>query len=444
MLPFENLSNDPAQEYFSDGLTEEMITQISRLSPGRLGVIARTSSMLFKRSGKSACEIGRELAVDYLLEGSVRGDGDRIRITAQLIEARTEVHLWSDTYDRRLEETLILQSEVAARIAHSLAMELVPDRREALRRVSPQRNEAYQAYLKGRYHWNRTDDDGLKSAMTFYEEAITLDPEFAAAHASLARAYVSVAYNSREPRKALEAARDAALRAIDLDPGTSNAHLALAEFRRALEWNWPPAEATYRKAIALSLSCEAVRRAFAAFLASLSRFSEARAEADRACDLDPLCLTVSTGAAWVRYAAGEYDEAIDRCRHTLDMDPAFMPARRLLGAAYLAAGQPQQAVAELEATTGADTGPLSLAWLTHAKAAAGMRDEALDLMAKLEELATRSYVPPYHLALAHTGLDNRDSAFALLARASAERHPVLTNLAVEPRFEPLHRDPGLS
>jgi TolB-like protein/Tfp pilus assembly protein PilF len=441
VLPFANLSNDPSQDYFSDGLTEEMITQISRLSPGRLGVIARTSSMLFKRSAKSASEIGRELAVDYLLEGSVRFDGDRIRITSQLIEARTETHLWAETYDRRMEETLGLQSEVALRIAHSLAMELVPDQREALDRVGPRRTEAYQAYLKGRYHWNRPGDDGLKSALTYYERAIELDPQFAAAYAALARAQVSVAYFSKEPaRGPLEAARAAALKAIDLDPGLSDAHVALGEVRKSLEWNWRLAEATYRKAIALSPSCESAHRALGIFLAGLSRFQEGKAEADRACDLDPLCLTVNTGAAWVRYVAGEFEETIDRCQYTLDMDPGFAPARRLLGAAHLGAGRPDRAVAELQAGAGPDATPPTLAWLAHAMAAAGRHDEATALVAKLDELARNSYVPAYHLAIAYAGLGNRDRVFALLAKASADREPMLINVAVEPRFEPLRGD----
>jgi TolB-like protein/Tfp pilus assembly protein PilF len=441
VLPFANLSGDPAQEYFSDGLTEEMITQISRLCPARLGVIARTSSMLFKRSGKGANEIGRELGVDYLLEGSVRREGDRVRITAQLIETRTEVHLWAETYDRRLEEALILQSEVAERIARSLTMELVPDQYEALGRVSHRRSEAYQAYLKGRYHWNREADQGLQSALSQYEKAIALDPGFAAAHAAMARARVSMANYSRQPGRAvLELARDSALRSLDLDPGISDAHVALAEVRRALEWDWPLAEASYRRAVALSPSCEAAHRAFGVFLAALSRFPEAKAEADRATDLDPLCLTVNTSAAWVRYAAGEFEETIDRCRHTLDMDPAFVPARRLLGAALLSAGIPEQGVAELAAAAGPDGGPLSLTWLAHAKAIAGLRDEAAAIVEKLERLARQSYVPPYHMALAQVGLGNRDEAFAQLERASLDRDPALMNVAVEPRFEPLRRD----
>src|SRR5688572_8304074 len=443
VLPFTNLSSDPAQEYFSDGLTEEMITQIGRLCPGRLGVIARTSSMLFKRSTKSASEIGRELSADYLLEGSVRGDGDRIRITAQLIETRTEVHLWAETYDRSLGETLNLQTDVAAHIARSLAMELVPDQVDVLGRSTPRRTEAYQAYLKGRYHWNRGSLDSVRSAISYYERALELDSGFAAAHSAMARARISLANHAREPaRTFLEQARVSALRSIEIDPGISDAHLALAEIRRTLEWNWRTAEDEYRTAIALSPSCESAHRFYGQFLAAMSRFGEAKVEADRACDVDPFCLVVTTSAAWVRYAAGEFTTAIDRSRHVLDMDGSYMPARRLLGIALLGAGRQDEAMVELAAAAGhGGDDPISLTWLAHAKALAGAREEASAIVAKLEAELRTVYVPGYHLALAHTGLGNRDAAFALLEKACAEREPALINLNVEPRFEPLRRDP---
>jgi TolB-like protein/Tfp pilus assembly protein PilF len=443
VLPFTNLSADPTQEYFSDGLTEEMITQIGRLCPGRLGVIARTSSMLFKRSAKSASEIGRELSADYLLEGSVRGEGDRIRITAQLIETRSEVHLWAETYDRSLGETLNMQTDVAAHIARSLAMELVPDQVDVLGRATPRRTEAYQAYLKGRYHWNRGSLEGVRMAISYYERALDLDPGFAAAHSAIARARISLANNSRQPgRSFLEQAKVSALRSIEIDPGISDAHLALAEIRRTLEWNWRNAEDEYRTAIALSPSCESAHRFYGQFLAALSRFGEAKVEADRACDFDPFCLVVTTNAAWVRYAAGEFDGAVDRSRYVLDMDSGYMPARRLLGAALLGAGMPDEAVVELTAAAGHGDGDLiSLAWLAHAKALAGERDEAGAILAKLEAEAGSAYVPGYHLALAHTGLGNRDAAFALLSKACADREPSVINLKIEPRFDPLRRDP---
>jgi TolB-like protein/Tfp pilus assembly protein PilF len=442
VLPFANMSNDPAQEYFSDGLTEEMITQIGRLCPGRLGVLARSSSMLFKRSTKSASEIGRQLGVDYLLEGSVRREGDRVRIAAQLIEASSEVHLWAETYDRRVEESLLLQSDVAARIAGSLAMELVPERREALERVSPRQTAAYQAYLKGRFHWNRTGDEGLKPALIFYQRALDLDPDFASAHAAMARAEIALADFSREPgRAALARARAAALRAIELDPGIGEAHVAMAEVYKGLDWNWDQAEAAYRTAIALSPSCEVAHRSYAVFLAAMGRCDEARREADRAAWLDPMCLAVNTSAAWVRYAAGEFDEAIDRCRHALEMESGYSLARRLLGAAYVAAGRHREGIAELEKVSGDDcVRSVSLAWLAQAKAVSGRSDEASDLLAHLAGLHTDCYVPAYHMALAYAALGRTDAAFASLSRAFDDRDPAVVQLGVEPRFAPLRNE----
>jgi tetratricopeptide (TPR) repeat protein len=333
-----------------------------------------------------------------------------------------------------------MQSEVAARIAHSLAMELVPDHREALGRVGLRRNEAYQAYLKGRYHWNRTGDEGLESALSYYERALEIDPQFAAAYGAFARAKLSVAYYYREAaRRPLEAARAAALRAIELDPGNSDAHVALAEVRRLLEWNWALAEDAYRTAIGFSPSCETAHRILGVFLAGLSRFSDAKAHADRACDLDPLCLTVNTSSGWVRYLAGEFDETVDRCQHTLDMDPGFAPARRLLGAAYLALGRTEQGIAELESAAGPEPTPLASAWLAHGLAITGRLEEARAIVNKLTS-ATKTYVPPYHLALAHAGLGDRDAAFAALVKAASERDPAFTTLGVDPRFELLRRD----
>ena len=453
VLPFANLSNDPTQDYFSDGLTEEMITQLGRLFPSRLAVIARTSSMRFKHSTKSASEIGRELAVDYLLEGSVRSEGNRVRITAQLVESRTETHLWAETYDRRLEESLLLQSDVAARIARSLAMELVPDHHETLARVSPRQTEAYQAYLKGRFHWNRTGDAGLLSALTYYERALELDPGFAAAYAAMARGQVAMADFSREPgRNAFVRARAAALRCLELDPGVADGHVALAEVHKALDWNWAAAEATYRDAIALSPSCDTAHSYYARFLAAMSRHEEARQEIDRAASLDPMCLAVGTTSAWVRYVAGDFEEAIQRLRNTLEMDDSYIFARRLLGAAYMAAGMSREGIAELERAcrpASRDDEPdgracrgtaVSMAWLSHAKATAGQRTEAVRLIERLGDLRTECYVPSYHMALAHVGLGDKAAAFAALSRARDERDPALVYVAVEPRFAPLRTD----
>jgi len=379
VLPFSNLSLEPAQEYFSDGLTEEMIAQLGRLHPRRLGVIARSSSMLFKRAGKAVDGIGRELNVNYVLEGSVRREADRVRITAQLIEARGQTHLWADSYERPYEDTLAIQSEVASQIARALALELLPGETQTLERSGAPKSEAYHVYLKGRFHWNRPGDDGLEKAIEYYEQALALDPHFAEAHAALARAKVNRSESSDKPaRVVLEEARRSALRALELDGQISEAHLALAEVRKRVDWDWAEAERTYRKALALNPSNEAAHRSYGVFLAAMGRHGEAIAETERAVELDPLCLTVNSSAAWARYAARQYDRVITWCRYTLEMEPQFVPARRLLAAAYVQTGCVQEAINELEeAIRTAGPEPLLLAWLAHAQAVDGRRAASL-------------------------------------------------------------------
>jgi len=442
VLPFSNLSIEPAQEYFSDGLTEEMIAQLGRLHPRRLGVIARSSSMLFKRAGKAIDEIGRELNVNYVLEGSVRREADRVRITAQLIEARGQTHLWADSYERSYEDTLAIQSEVASQIARALALELLPGETQTLERPGTPRSEAYHAYLKGRFHWNRPGDDGLEKAIEYYEQAIALDPHFAEAHAALARAKVNWSESSHEPaRVVLEEARRSALRALELDGQISEAHLALAEVRKRVDWDWAEAERTYRTALALNPSNEAAHRSYGVFLAAMGRHGEAIAETERAVDLDPLCLTVNSSAAWARYAARQYDRVITWCRYTLEMEPQFVPARRLLAAAYVQTGCVQEAINELEeAVRTAGPEPLLLAWLAHAQAVDGRRADSLSWLGTLGELAECRYVSAYQTALVHVGLGDFDNAFVWLEKACAERASGVVNIGIEPRLDPIRAD----
>jgi TolB-like protein/Tfp pilus assembly protein PilF len=438
VLPFDNLG-EPSQEYFADGLTEELIAQLGGVCRGRVGVIARWSSMVFKGSERRAREIGEALRADYLLEGSVRREGERVRITARLVDTSDETHLWSETYDRHLTDCLAVQTEVTARIARSLAAELDAGQRP---RPAAPNSAAYQAYLKGRYYWNKPGDEGLDSAIAFYEEAIGKAPALAAAHAALAQALVSQAEHYRRlPRQALQAARATAVRAIDIDRSQYEAHLALADVRRMLEWDWTAAEVDYLQAIALNPSYERAHRAYAVMLGTVGRHAEAVRESERACELDPLCLVVGTSAAWVRYAAGDYDASIEHSRNTVDMDPEFLPARRLLGAACLQAGRPGEALAELELAAALRADPIALAWLAHAKALQGARRDALSLVARARALDAEQYVSGYHLAIAHAGLGDLDAAFDALDRAAGDRDPALAAVMVEPRLSPLRDDP---
>jgi TolB-like protein/lipoprotein NlpI len=442
VLPFTSLGEDCGQEYFTDGLTEEMIAQLGRLCRGRIGVIARQSSMAFKGTTRGVREIAHALRAAYLLEGSVRRAGDRVRITARLVETIGETNLWVETYERHFTDGFSVQAEVAARIAQSLAMELMPDQLRAGLEVRSPDATAYQAYLKARYFWNKPADDGVADALGYFQQAIAADPAYAAAYAGLARAHISRAEHYRErPRVALEKGREAAERALQLDPALSEAHLALGDVRRMLEWDARAARSAYSQAIALNPSYESAHRAYAVMLTSLSRHAQAIRESQRACELDPLCLAVNTTAAWVQYAAGDYGAAIEQCRHTIELDDRYPAARRLLGAAHLQLRQDREALHALETACAAgDVDPVAMAWLTHARAVLGDRAAAAGLLTKLERLARRRYVPPYHLAIAHTGLGDLEAAFNALEHAADDRDPLIPNVAVDPRFAPLRGD----
>lgn len=439
VMPFKNLSGDPGQEYFSDGLTEEMILQLGRLGRGRIGVLSRTSSQAFKGSGRRAREIGELLRVDYLLEGSVRRESDRVRITAQLVETSSESHLWTDVYERNITDQLSVQADVAARIAQSLAVELLPE--QPLK--SAKNADAYQTYLKGRYYWNLQGDQGFPQAISFFEQACAADPFFAAAYADLARTHTAMAeYYNLVPRKALETARPIAECALRLDPNLSHAHLAVANIRAMLDWDWDAAEAGFKQAIALNPSSDGAHRWYGLLLAGLGRLDESVRQAQIARELDPLCLVVGTSAAWTQFMAGDYESSIATCRHIMDMMPKFTPAWRVLGASMLQMGRAAEGVMELEsAAATAPADPVLLSWLAHAKAIRGECGVARKILEALDRLGNERFVPAYHLALAHAGLGDADTAFALLDRACEERDPALINLAGDPRFDPLRRDP---
>ncbi len=442
VLPFVDLSECSEHGYFADGLTEEMIAQLGQLCKSRIGVISRYSSMVFKDSNRRAREIGEALQADYLLEGSARRDGDRVRITARLVETASETHLWVETYESYLTDYLSVQTDVAARVSRSLAMELIPDEAHAAPAVSANAS-AYQDYLKGRYYWNMLADQGVGPALAHFEQATKLDPSFALAYVGMARVQLLTAeYYGMMPRRVLEAARQSVKRALDLDPQLFEAHLALGEVRRMLEWDWRGAEKAYAEAIVLNPSHEGAHRAYGLLLAALGRQAEALRESERACEMDPLCVVVNSGGnAWVRYLVGDYDGAIGRSREAVQMEPAYLIAHRVLAASCLRSGRESEAIAVLEnALTMSAEDPVVLAWLAHARAVTGYRDVAARLLHQLQSLATRRHVSAYHLALVLVGLGNLDGAFSALEQATVDADPALINLGVEPRFEPLRHD----
>ena len=441
VLPFTNLGEASVPESFAGGLTEELVTHLGRLCSDRLGVIARSSCMRVQRTDRTAREIGAALRAQYLLEGTVRREANRVRITAQLIEAQGETQLWAESYDRPLSDSLLVQSDVATQIVRSVAVELLPDR--APTPSSGTRNlDAYQAFLKGRYYWHRPGEEGLRECLAFYQQALALDPQFADAHGALARATAAAAeYYVQAPREAFDAAEAAASRALALDASQSEAHTALAEVRRARDWNWDGADEAFRRALTINPSNEGARRLYGVFLASRGQTSQGAVMTDIACELDPLCLVSNTGAAWVRYVTGDYAEVIDRCRHTIDMAVDFPAPHRLLAAAYVQLGDATAGVRHLESAASTHWEPPTLACLAHAAAVSGDQPRALNILGKLEEMSRSRYVSRYHWALGWAGLKDLDKAFAMLSCACDDRDPALMLLNTEPRFEALRQDP---
>src|SRR5215475_5179472 len=414
VLPFANLGTD-TPEYFSDGLTEEMIMQLGRRCSDRIGVLARTSSMLYKNVMRAASDIGEQLRADYLVEGSVRRDGDRVRITAQLIETKGETHLWANSYDRKMADFLAVQTEVATEIAIALAAELIPVPSEKW--IGPRHAGAYQAFLRARFNWNKAADEGLLDAIAGYDESIALDPSYGKAYSGRARARLALCdYYRVEPRGALEAARIDAHRALEIDPGDAEAHLVIGEVERTLDWNWAGAEASYRAALAANPNNENAHRYYAVFLAARGR-AESVVLGERACAIDPLCFVVMSASATVHYLRGDYGNAIRRYRQVLGIEPRHVIARRGLAAALVQLGEYHEALDLLTSDEKIRQDLVAKAWMGHALAVSGSRTAAEEIACELLNVQGRRFVPAFHLALLYAGMENKDAAFEQLERA---------------------------
>lgn len=439
VLPFSNLSDDSSQEYFSDGLTEELIAQLGPMCRGQVGIIGRWSSMFFKGTVLRAREVGETLRADYLLEGSARRDGSRVRITVRLIETASETFLWSETYDRNVSDWLSVQADVAGRVARSLLRELVPDVPHV---AVPNERAAYQAYLKGQYHWARPGDEGLQQALECLTDAVRIAPDFAAARRALARIRVaSGEYYHDVPRRALTMAREEALRALELDASCSESHSVLADVKLMLDADWSGAEAEHQQALALNASNVPALRSYGLMLALQARHAEGIALVERGRALDPLCLAMNTALAWTHYLIGNYDAAMVECGHALEMNFEFLSARRVLACALLQLGRPAEAACELDmALNFADAHPVVLSWLAHVYGVMGERHKALMMVDRARALESSRYVPPFHLALAYVGLGRIDEAFAALDQAWLDRDPSFCWMDADPRFTPLKSD----
>jgi TolB-like protein/DNA-binding winged helix-turn-helix (wHTH) protein/Flp pilus assembly protein TadD len=441
VLPFNNLSHEPDQEFFSDGLTEEMITQLGKLNPERLTVISRGSVAKYKDSRLTANQIGRELRADYLLEGSVRRASDRVRITVQLIEVRDQTDLWAESYDRELKDMLTLQDSVARTIANQIHITLTPG--QQMRSPSPAGldPEAYEAYLKGRYYWNKRTGDGLQKALIYFQQAINKDPTYGAAYSGLADCNSGLAWHGfKSPAEALPKANAAALKAIEIDPQSAEAHASLG-LVLTHRWDWVGAEAEFKRALRLDPRYANAHHWYGDYLSIMGRHDEALLEARQALELDPLNLMIGTWVGRRYYLARKYDLAIEQGRNTEELDANFGAAHLLLGEDYVQIGQHEQGLAELQtAASLSGNSPLYLAQVAVAYASAGKKAEALQIVARLQSISSTQYVSPYGVAQIYAALKDKEQTFKWLQTAYDDRAVWMSYLAVDPVFDSLRAD----
>jgi TolB-like protein/DNA-binding winged helix-turn-helix (wHTH) protein/Tfp pilus assembly protein PilF len=442
VLPFENLTGDAGQDYLSDGLTEEMIAQLGRLDPAHLGVIARTSVMHYKQSHEPLGQIGRELGVQYVLEGSVRRDAEKVRINAQLIQVKDQTHVWARQYDRELSNLLALQGEIAREIAGGIQLTLgVAKRIDSAHRasLSPKSYEAYDLYLRGLYFWNKRTPQGFDRAVEYFQRAIEKDPNYARAYAGLADSYVLMSgYSPVSPRESIPKARAAALRAVELDDKLAEAHTSLAVIAQNYDWDWKTVEKEYRRAIELDPNYPTAHHWYAESLALEGRFDEAFVEIERARQLDPHSLIIATDYGAILYFSRQYDRAIEQFRVVLDMDPYF-PRAAMVQGAYAQKGMYAESLANLKRWP--PGGAWYWAYLAYDYGRSGRHAEAQDALEQLQKLDRRQQADPVTTAVAYIGVNNKDQALASLQKAYEEHSSSLTALKVDPIFDPLRSDP---
>ncbi|HEX9285749.1 MAG TPA: protein kinase [Thermoanaerobaculia bacterium] len=440
VLPLENLSRDPEQGFFSDGMTEELIAELGKIRA--LRVISRTSAMRYRRTTKSVPEIAGELGVDGVVEGSVLRSGGRVRVTAQLIHAATDRHLWSESYERDLKDVLALQSDVAQAIAREIQVAVSPQEKMQLARSRPVDPEAHRLYLLGRYHWNQRTAEGNQKALNDFGQSIAKDPTYAGAYAGLADTYTSLGYYVLPPREAMPKAKAAALKAVDLDDNLAEAHASLANVAMNYDWDWLASERGFRRSIELNPSYASSHQWYSLLLSGLGRLEESLAEAKRALECDPLSLIVNHAVGNQYYFSRRYDEAIDQYRRTLEMDPDFGVTNVELGYAYAAKGMFREAIALGEKYSAIPTSNFrAQAALAYFQARSGNRDEALRLLGELEALSRRRYVRPYAFHLIYLGLGEKDEAFAYLEKAYEQRLAFPLFLKPDPIYDPIRSDP---
>lgn len=441
ILPFQNLNNDQGQEYFSDGLTEETIADLGQLSPEHLGVIARTSAMAYKHTDKTISQIGRELGVDYILEGSVRREGGKARVSAQLVRVSDQTHVWAQNYDRELDDLLDIENELGKTIAQQVQVNLAPQRQIALSKFRTVDSETYDLYLKGRYYWNQRTQAGFWKGIEYFKQALERDPNYARAYAGLADCYILLGPSDALPAtEVYPLAKAAALKALQLDDALAEAHASLGFVTLLYDWNPAEAEKEFRRAIELDPNYPTAHHWYAYDLSAMKRSDEAVAEIRHAVELDPLSSIINADAGQILYLARRSDEAIAQCQKTVGLDPQFIQVYWYLGVLYEQKGMFDQAFDAFSKAPGAPDSSQSAA-IRAAYRMSGIKGYWQERLAMLEHQSKTHYVSPYTFAVSYALMSDRDRALENLEKAFDERYPSMVFVQIEPVFDNLRSDP---
>jgi TolB-like protein/DNA-binding winged helix-turn-helix (wHTH) protein/Tfp pilus assembly protein PilF len=439
VLPLENLSQDPDQEYFADGMTDELITSLAKIRA--LRVISRSSVIPFKRTQKPLGEIARALKVDAVVEGTVRRSANRVRISAQLVQAASDTHVWAETYEGDLSNVLVLQSTVARDIARQIKVTLTPQEEARLARSRLLNPEAHEAYLKGGFFCSKRTEEGIQKGIQYLEKAIRIDPTYAPAYAALANCHTDAnRAHLRRPDEAYAEAKAAAVKALELDDEIAEAHAMLGVVRLYSDRDWSAAEKEFKRAIDLEPEDGTVHQRYALGLAAMSRLNDALAEIRRGRDVDPLMVILNANVGQILYYGRQYQRAMEEFKKALEMEPTMVAALQGLGHTYVQMGRYAEAIAEFQKAR-LDGGSLVAAQLGHAYAESGKRGEAIRILNELKDLSRQKYIPPFDIALIYIGLGEKDQAFEWLQKSDAERSRDMAFLEVDPVFDPLRSDP---
>jgi TolB-like protein/Tfp pilus assembly protein PilF len=439
VLPFVNVSGDPEKEYFSDGITEELINTFARLKG--LRVISRTSSFVCKEKDLDIKTIGEKLKVDAVLEGSVRTEGNKLRIAAQLVKVADDSHLWAATYDREMKDIFAIQEEISRAIVDKLEVKLLG--KEAIIRRSTENPEAYILYIKGRFFWNQSTRAGNEKALEYYEKALTVDPNFSLAYAGLSDVYQQLMFSRSLPRTEIYTkAKFMAMKALEIDENLPEAHASLGLLKYRYEWDWEGAEKALKQAIKLNPSCSVAHRYYSEYFRTLGRLDEAIKEAKRALELDPLSDHINRNLGITFRCSFQVDEAIEQFRKALEMQPNNTNTLALLGNTYVQKGMYDEGIVALQKVLDiSPNNPFALGFLGSAYALAGKKDKSQKILEKLLERSKRKYFSPYFIAMIYTRLGEKDKAFEWLEKACVERDPLMFPIKTVPDFESLRSDP---